>query len=94
MELVTLFLKWRYGVIMLLVFIKEIGGGKMIEVKLRKIIEERGISQKQLVEMTGIRPNTISEIVNNQRSTINREHLAIICKALEITSMDEIFELK
>lgn len=79
---------------MLLEFIKGFGGGIMIEVKLKKIIEERGISQKQLVEMTGIRPNTISEIVNNQRSTINREHLAIICKALEITSMDEILELK
>lgn len=71
-----------------------IGGGKMIEVKLKKIIEDRGISQKQLAEMTSIRPNAISEIVNNQRSTINREQLAVICKALEITDMNEMFEVK
>lgn len=65
----------------------------MIEVKLKKIIDERGITQKQLVEMTGLRPNAISEIVNNQRSTINREQLAIICKKLDITDMNEIFQL-
>ncbi|MEQ6857346.1 helix-turn-helix transcriptional regulator [Lysinibacillus capsici] len=52
------------------------------------------MSQKQLAEMTSIRPNAISEIVNNQRSTINREQLAIICKALEIIDMNEILELK
>lgn len=71
-----------------------IGGGKMIEVKLKKIIEDRGISQKQLSEMTSIRPNAISEIVNNQRSTINREQLAVICRVLEIKDMNEIFEIK
>ena len=65
----------------------------MIEVKLKKIIDERGISQKQLSEMTGIRPNAISEIVNNQRSTINREQMAVICKTLDITDMNEIFEV-
>lgn len=70
------------------------GGVNMLEVKLKKILEERDISQRQLVDMTKLRPNAISEIVNNQRTTVNREQISIICKALEITDMNEIFELK
>lgn len=66
----------------------------MLEVKLGDILINRGISQRRLAEITSIRPNAISEIVNNQRSTINREQLATICKALEITDMNEMFEIK
>ena len=70
------------------------GGVNMLEVKLKKILEERNISQKQLVDMTKLRANAISEIANNQRTTVNREQISLICKALEITDMNEIFELK
>lgn len=66
----------------------------MIEVLLKKILEERGITQKELSEMTGIRPNAISELANNQRSTINREQLAVVCNALNITDLNEIMVIK
>ncbi|GAB0170568.1 helix-turn-helix transcriptional regulator [Lysinibacillus sp. CTST325] len=64
-----------------------------VRLKLKKILTERGITQKELSQKTGLRQNAISEMVNNQRSTINREQLAAICKTLEITDMNEIFEL-
>lgn len=64
-----------------------------VRLKLKKILLDRKITQKELSEKTGLRQNAISEMVNNQRSTINREQLAVICKALEITDMNEIFEL-
>jgi len=64
-----------------------------VRLKLKKILTDRRITQKELSQKTGLRQNAISEMVNNQRSTINREQLALICKTLEITDMNEIFEL-
>lgn len=64
-----------------------------VRLKLKKILTDRKITQKELAEKTGLRQNAISEMVNNQRSTINREQLAVVCKALEITDMNEIFEV-
>lgn len=42
--------------------------------------------------MTGIRQAAISEMVNNRRDTINKGHLEMICKELNITSFDDILE--
>lgn len=61
-----------------------------MRVKLKEIIEERGITQLKLSEMTGIRQAAISEIVNNRRDTINKGQIETICKALEITDFNEI----
>ena len=60
--------------------------------KLKKVLEDRGITQKQLAEMTGLRPNAISELVNNSRQTVNREQVKKIMEALNINSYDDIFE--
>lgn len=68
----------------------------MVEVylKLKEVLKERGITQKELAEMTGIRPTTISEMVNNQRSTINKEHLRKIIEVLEIEDIREIIDFR
>ena len=68
----------------------------MVEVylKLKEVLKERGITQKELAEMTGIRPTTISEMVNNQRSTINKEHLKKIIEVLEIEDIREIIDFR
>ena len=63
-----------------------------MRIKLKEVMEERGLTQSKLAEMTGIRQAAISEIVNNRRDTINKAHLEAICKALEITSFDDILE--
>ncbi|MEK3673498.1 helix-turn-helix domain-containing protein [Paenibacillus sp. FSL R10-2771] len=64
----------------------------MIRIRLQEIIDERGINQKQLSELTKLRPTTISELCNNIRSTINREHLEKVMVALEIKNIAEIIE--
>lgn len=66
----------------------------MLYVKLAEILEERSITRTALAEMTGLRPNVVSEICNNQRTTVNREHLARIAKALEITDVSRLLELR
>lgn len=61
-----------------------------MRVKLKEIMEERGLTQLKLSEMTGIRQAAISEMANNRRDTINKAHLETICKALKITDFNEI----
>lgn len=67
-----------------------------IHVRLKEILKEKGISQKELAKMTDIRPAAISELANNLRTTINREHIEKIAHVLGIERLDELitFELE
>ncbi|MEC1426613.1 helix-turn-helix transcriptional regulator [Bacillus sonorensis] len=63
-------------------------------VKLDEILRERGWSGKVLAEKSGVSENRISEIRGNQRTTINREHIAKVAKGLGLTDMNELFEIR
>ena len=65
-----------------------------IRIKLKDALQERGMSQKELAEKSGLRANAISEMVNNQRSTINKEHAALVANVLGITDMNELFKIE
>ncbi len=65
-----------------------------LRIKLKEILSIRDMTQKQLAELTGLRANAISEMVNNQRQTINKQHLAKVCEVLDIKDVDEILEFK
>lgn len=49
----------------------------MVEISLRvkELLKEREISQKELAAMANIRESTVSEICRNARTVINFEHL-------------------
>lgn len=64
-----------------------------IVTKLGELLTNRGITQAQLAEMTGLRPSTISEIVRDTRTVINKEHIAKIANALNIGDIREIIDL-
>lgn len=64
----------------------------MIRLRLKELMEERGISQRDLSQITGIRQATISDMSRNARDAINRAHLEKIMKALSIKSFDDILE--
>lgn len=61
--------------------------------KLREVLERRGIQQKELARMTGLREATISELVNDTRGAYNKKHLIVIMTALGITDLNDILEL-
>lgn len=63
-------------------------------VRLDEILDERGITRKKLAEMSGLRPNVISEICNNQRTTVNRIHIGKIAEVLEIKDVADILSLR
>lgn len=64
-----------------------------VRIRLKELLDERNIKQKQLAEMTGIRESTISDIVRGSRTVMNFEHLAKIAEALEIKDIRDIIEL-
>ncbi|MGY2613192.1 helix-turn-helix domain-containing protein [Bacillus pretiosus] len=46
-----------------------------------------------LAELTGIRPAAISELYNNQRKSLNKEHIDKIITALNITDINELITI-
>lgn len=65
-----------------------------IDFKLKKILEEKKLSQKQLSQLSGVRESTLSDIVRGVRTVINFEHLSKISEALELGSINEIIDFK
>lgn len=68
----------------------------MLEVKfkLKEILEERNLTQKELAKTSNVREATISDIVRGTRTVINFKHLAAIAEALNIKDIEEIMELQ
>ncbi len=72
----------------------------MITLRIDSAAKARGIeTQKELREYilkkTGVelRPATISDFYRNNKGQINRNHLAVIMKALEITDFNEVLKI-
>lgn len=67
----------------------------MLEVKfkLKEILEERNITQKQLAQLANVREATISEIIRGSRTVINFKHLSSIAEALKITDIEKLMVL-
>ncbi len=66
---------------------------RVVVSNLKKVLEERGIEQKQLAEMTEIREATISEIVRNKNKMFPRHVLEKIAEALNIDDIREIITI-
>jgi len=72
-----------------------------VKLNIRKVAVEKNIVTqaellKRIEEKTGVkmRPNTLSAMYRDTGTTINKEHLAIIMKALDVTSFNEILEIE
>lgn len=63
-------------------------------VKIDDLIKARGISQRQLSELTGIPLSYLSDFILNKTTTINKVHLLALMTVLRVTSIDDIFEIK
>ncbi|APP15667.1 helix-turn-helix domain-containing protein [Bacillus altitudinis] len=63
-------------------------------VKLDDLLKEIGMTKKELAEKAGLRPNVISELSQQQRTTVNRAHIGKICEVLDIRDMNQLFEVR
>lgn len=64
----------------------------MVKIHLSKLLGERRMTQKQLSELTGIRPNTINEWYHEITVNLKVEHLDKICEVLNC-SVEELIEV-
>ena len=64
----------------------------MIKLNLKKLLEENGMTQSELSEITGIRPSTICDMCHNNCVLMRLESIDKICSVLEcgINSLIEI----
>lgn len=74
-------------------FVKEKKYMYKVEIKLKQILDDRKITQKELASLSGVREATISDIIRGTRTVINFNHLASIAEALEIENIEEIMVL-
>ncbi len=65
-----------------------------VKIRLKELLEEKGITQKKLAEMAGVRESTVSDIARGTRTVINFEHLGKIATALEIDDIRKIIVLE
>ncbi|MCY9090969.1 helix-turn-helix transcriptional regulator [Bacillus mojavensis] len=64
-----------------------------MKLRLKEILNERHIEQKDLAAMTGLSTRTISELCNNKTKRYPSDALERIVLALEITDANELFEI-
>ncbi|UOQ48139.1 helix-turn-helix transcriptional regulator [Gracilibacillus caseinilyticus] len=65
----------------------------VLEIKIGSELKKRGLTQKDLAELTGIRPNAISNLVRGFVERITIDHLERIAKALEVDDINELLTL-
>jgi len=68
--------------------------GYTIHSRLKQCLQERGMTQKQLSEETGLREATISSICRDTLTSLNLMHIAKIAEALDVQDIREIIELR
>lgn len=64
-----------------------------IELRLKELLKERGLEQKELAEMAGLTERTVSELCNNKVRRYPKDALEKIMTALEIEDMNELFNI-
>lgn len=64
-----------------------------ISIKLKKILKERDLSQRELVRMAGLRPNTISHLCSDNVDRVSLSTLETVCKVLNI-DIQELIEVE
>lgn len=62
--------------------------------KIDDLIQERGISQRQLSEITGIQLSYLSDFILGKTSTINKTHLLALMAVLRVDSIEDIIEVR
>lgn len=62
--------------------------------KLEDILQSRGLTQKDLSELTGLPISAITDWVGGKSSTLNKVHILSLMNALKLTDVTELFEIR
>ena len=55
-----------------------------IKLRLQEILNERGMSQRELAKQMNVRPNTINHLCSDKVNAIYLENIELICRTLSI----------
>ena len=66
---------------------------KKVNLKLRDLLEEHGMTQKELAAKAGVRENTISDLFKDNKQGIRFETLARIASVFNLNEPNELFEI-
>lgn len=66
---------------------------KKVNLKLRDLLEEHGMTQKELAAKAGVRENTISDLLKDNKQGIRFETLARIASVFNLNNPNELFEI-
>ena len=67
--------------------------GVEFTIKLDKLMKDRGLSQRELGMITGLRAGTINSILNGKGTTLNKIQLVTLMIGLRITDLSELIEV-
>mgnify|MGYP001117748504 CR=1 FL=1 len=65
----------------------------LIRIRLKEVLHDRGMTQKELSIKADMREATVSAIARNKQDLVNLRHLEKIAAALEVTPL-ELFEVE
>ena len=63
-----------------------------IELKVKGLLKQKNITQKELAKIANLRESTISDIVRGTRTVINFEHLSRIAEALDVQDITQLID--
>lgn len=67
---------------------------KQVKINIKKLLNDYGISLRELSRLADIRHATLSELSNNKRKSIHFDHIKRISEALNITDIRKIIEIE
>lgn len=65
-----------------------------LEMRLKEVLKERGLEQKELAQMAGLTERTVSELCNNKLKRYPKDVLEAIMGALQIDDLNVLFRIK
>jgi putative transcriptional regulator len=65
-----------------------------LEMRLKEVLKERGLEQKELAQMAGLTERTVSELCNNKLKRYPKDVLEAIMGALQIDDLNILFRIK
>ncbi|MCY8609863.1 helix-turn-helix transcriptional regulator [Bacillus haynesii] len=65
-----------------------------MKLRVREILEERGMEQKELAKATGLSARAISDLCSNKGTRYYKETLERIIRALELKDANDLFDLE
>ncbi|WP_258000375.1 helix-turn-helix domain-containing protein [Bacillus sp. Marseille-P3661] len=66
----------------------------VLVIRLGDLLKEKGITQKELAEMTGMRPNAVSNLARGVVERITIDHIERIANALKVEDINELVTLE